>query len=201
MLRACKTLTFGFGSNGTRLNVAARTIATASNNKFETLIYDVKDRICRITLNRPDRMNAINETLALDLETAVRDANRDDEVHVIILEGSGKGFCAGFDLKEFAEGDSPWNQDMPWDPIIDYRYMRRYSECFQSLFKSHKPTIAKVHGHAVAGGSEIALSCDLTIMSEDAMIGYPPARVWGCPVSGMWVHRLGKCEIVVKSRC
>ncbi len=159
---------------------------------YQTIQYKVsEDRIARITLNRPDRFNAINTDLAKELELAVHEANRDDEVHVIILEGAGKGFCGGFDLKAFAEGESEWNQDMPWDPIIDYRMMKQYSERFQSLWKSYKPTIAKVHGAAVAGGSELALSCDITIMAEDAKIGYPPARVWGCPVTGMWVYRLG----------
>jgi enoyl-CoA hydratase len=60
-----------------------------------------------------------------------------------------------------------------------------------SLFRSHKPTIAKVRGHAVAGGSDIALACDLVVMSDDALIGYPPARVWGCPTTAMWVYRVG----------
>lgn len=158
---------------------------------FETIRYIVSERIARLVLNRPERFNAINPTLARELEAAVAEANRDDAVHVIVLEGAGPGFCGGFDLKDFAEGDSPWNQDMPWDPLIDYRMMKQFSERFQSLWSSYKPTIAKVHGHAVAGGSELALSCDLTLMAEDAKIGYPPARVWGCPVTGMWVYRLG----------
>src|SRR5262245_32105641 len=63
-------------------------------------------------------------------------------------------------------------------------------DCF-SLWRSSKPTIAKVRGYAVAGGSDIALSCDLIVMAEDARIGYMPARVWGCPTTGMWVYRLG----------
>jgi enoyl-CoA hydratase len=158
---------------------------------FETIRYSVSERIARLVLNRPERFNAINPTLARELEAAVAEANRDDKVHVIVLEGAGPGFCGGFDLKDFAEGDTPWNQDMPWDPLIDFRMMKQFSERFQSLWRSYKPTIAKVHGHAVAGGSELALSCDLTLMAEDAKIGYPPARVWGCPVTGMWVYRLG----------
>ena len=158
---------------------------------FETIRYSVSERIARLVLNRPERFNAINPTLARELEAAVAEANRDDAVHAIVLEGAGPGFCGGFDLKEFAEGDTPWNQDMPWDPLIDYRMMKQFSDRFQSLWRSPKPTIAKVHGHAVAGGSELALSCDLTLMAEDAKIGYPPARVWGCPVTGMWVYRLG----------
>ena len=158
---------------------------------FETIRYAVAERIARITLHRPERFNAINPALARELEAAVAQANRDDAVHVIVLDGAGPGFCAGFDLKDFAEGESAWNQDMPWDPLIDYRMMKQFSERFQSLWRSHKPTIAQVHGHAVAGGSELALSCDMTVMAEDAKIGYPPARVWGCPVTGMWVYRLG----------
>lgn len=158
---------------------------------FETIRYAVAERIARITLHRPERFNAINPALASELEAAVAQANRDDHVHVIVLDGAGPGFCAGFDLKDFAEGQSAWNQDMPWDPLIDYRMMKQFSERFQSLWRSYKPTIAKVHGAAIAGGSELALSCDLTVMAEDAKIGYPPARVWGCPVTGMWVYRLG----------
>ena len=159
---------------------------------YKTVKYSVtKDRIARIILNKPERFNAIDHELAKELEQAIHEANRDDNVHVIILEGAGKGFCGGFDLKAFAEGESEWNQEMPWDPLIDYRMMKQFSERFQSLWKSYKPTIAKVHGAAVAGGSELALSCDFTIMTESAKIGYPPARVWGCPITGMWVYRLG----------
>src|SRR4029079_1708378 len=60
-----------------------------------------------------------------------------------------------------------------------------------SLWRSRKPTIAKVHGYAVAGGSDIALCCDLLVMAEDARIGYMPPRVWGCPTTAMWIYRLG----------
>ncbi|MBV9096780.1 MAG: enoyl-CoA hydratase/isomerase family protein, partial [Frankiaceae bacterium] len=104
-------------------------------------------------------------------------------------------FCAGYDLKQFAEGDvgDRWRQDdaKAWDPVRDYREMRRNTDDFFTLWRSLKPTIAKVHGHAVAGGSDIALSCDLLVIADDARIGYPPARVWGCPTTAMWVYRLG----------
>jgi enoyl-CoA hydratase len=69
--------------------------------------------------------------------------------------------------------------------------MRRNTDDFFTLWRSLKPTIAKVHGHAVAGGSDIALSCDLLVIADDARIGYPPARVWGCPTTAMWVYRIG----------
>jgi enoyl-CoA hydratase len=80
---------------------------------------------------------------------------------------------------------------MPWDPTVDFEMMYRNTQDFSSLWRSYKPTIAKVRGFAVAGGSDIALCCDLVVMAEDARIGYPPARVWGCPTTAMWVYRLG----------
>jgi enoyl-CoA hydratase len=80
---------------------------------------------------------------------------------------------------------------MPWDPMIDFDLMHRNTQDFMSLWRSHKPTIAKIRGFAVAGGSDIALCCDLIVMADDAKIGYPPARVWGCPTTAMWVYRIG----------
>jgi enoyl-CoA hydratase len=157
------------------------------------VLYEVDGRVARITLNRPDALNAIDDQLPLDLEAAVTEAGRDDRVHVIVLAGAGKGFCAGYDLQFFAqaEGENPATQSMPWDPMRDYAYMMRNTECFMSLFRSPRPVICKVHGYAVAGGSDIALCSDLVMMAEDAQIGYMPVRVWGCPTTAMWVYRLG----------
>jgi enoyl-CoA hydratase len=112
-------------------------------------------------------------------------------VHVIVLAGAGRAFCAGYDLKEFAEAKTPLIQAMPWDPMADYAVMKRWTEDFFSIWRSYKPVICKVHGYAVAGGSDIALCADLVVMAEDARIGYTPARVWGCPTTAMWVYRLG----------
>jgi len=159
--------------------------------EYQTLLYEAADRIARITLNRPDRLNAIGVRTGRELREAVERANADDAVHVIILQGAGRSFCSGYDLKDFAEKATEWSQSMPWDPMIDYRMMKQNTDDFFSLWRSYKPTIAKVQGHAVAGGSDIALCCDFVVMAEDAKIGYPPARVWGCPTTAMWVYRLG----------
>ena len=151
-------------------------------------------RIARLLLNRPQRLNAIDEQMPRDIRAAVDWANADDEVHVIVLEGAGKGFCGGYDLALFGQGeaDHPCQQErFPWDPMVDYAYMKRNTEDFMALWRSPKPTIAKVHGHAVAGGSDIALCCDLLVMADDARIGYMPTRVWGCPTTAMWTFRLG----------
>ncbi|MBC5783572.1 crotonase/enoyl-CoA hydratase family protein [Ramlibacter sp. USB13] len=151
-------------------------------------------RIARLLLDRPERLNAINEEMPREIRAAVDWANANDEVHVIVVEGAGKGFCGGYDLSIFGQGDvdHPCQQERsPWDPMVDYAYMKRNTEDFMALWRSPKPTIAKVHGHAVAGGSDIALCCDLLVMAEDARIGYMPTRVWGCPTTAMWTFRLG----------
>jgi enoyl-CoA hydratase len=158
-----------------------------------SVAYAVAGRRATITLNRPDRLNAIDDRMPAEIREAVERANVDRNVHVIIITGAGRAFCAGYDLKEYAErkGENPGVQKMPWDPMVDFRMMFKNTQDFMSLWRSYKPTIAKVGGFAVAGGSDIALCCDFVVMAQDARIGYPPARVWGCPTTAMWVYRLG----------
>ena len=164
---------------------------------FQTLRIDPhpeNPRVARLLLNRPERLNAINEEMPREIRAAVDWANQQDEIHVIVVEGAGKGFCGGYDLTQFGGGqlDHPCQQErVPWDPMVDYAYMKQNTDDFMSLWRSPKPTIAKVHGYAVAGGSDIALCCDLLVMADDARIGYMPTRVWGCPTTAMWTYRLG----------
>ena len=159
----------------------------------------VEPRIARLQLNRPEKLNAIGSAMPGEIRQAVAWAEADDEVHVIIVEGAGRAFCAGYDLNEYAQGadplgmaDHPCRQEKsPWDPMVDYAFMKRCTDDFMSLWRCSKPTIAKVHGYAVAGGSDIALCCDLLVMADDASIGYMPTRVWGCPTTAMWAYRVG----------
>ena len=157
------------------------------------VLYKRDGRIARITLNRPEVMNAIDDDLPRLLSEAVNRADQDPKVHVMILSGEGKAFCAGYDLSYYAEGASQNKvvQDMPWDPMQDYQFMWANTQNWMSMFRALKPVICKVHGFAVAGGSDIALCADLTIMADTAKIGYMPTRVWGCPTTAMWVYRLG----------
>ena len=165
--------------------------------EFQTLVIEkdtAQPRVARLRLNRPERLNAINEQMPSEIRAAVDWAVADDEVHVIVVEGAGKGFCGGYDLGYFGQGDidHPCQQEgQPWDAMVDYAYMKRCTEDFMSLWRCPKPTIAKVHGAAMAGGSDIALCCDLLVMADDARIGYAPSRVWGCPTTAMWTYRLG----------
>ena len=159
----------------------------------DPVVYDAADRVATITLNRPERLNAIDSEMPRALREAVERADADPDIHVIVLRGAGKGFCGGYDLKAYAEtpGEMHGNQDMPWDPTLDYAMMSRNTEDFMSLWRATKPTICRIHGAAAAGGSDIALCCDLIVMADNARIGYPPARVWGIPTTMMWVYRLG----------
>jgi enoyl-CoA hydratase len=157
------------------------------------VLYERDGRLARITLNRPDALNAIDFDLPAALQSAVEQANADTEVHVIVLSGAGRAFCAGYDLEIFAQtpGTNPGIQNMPWDPMRDFAFMKRNSDHFMSLWRSLLPVICKVQGYAIAGGSDIALCTDLLLMADNAQLGYPPSRVWGTPTTAMWVYRLG----------
>jgi len=159
------------------------------------VLYETDDRIATITLNRPDFLNAIVSPMWQELGQAVAEANRDPEVRVIRLRGAGRAFCAGFDFG--AQGDTAArNREQPtWDPGRDMMGVTNPWDGpvpnFMGLWSSPKPTIAQVQGWCVGGGSDMALSSDLVIAAEDAQIGTPYSRVWGCYLTGMWVYRLG----------
>ena len=157
------------------------------------VLYEKDGRIGRITLNRPEVMNAISVEMPGQIEACVAEADSDSDVHVMVLSGAGSAFCAGYDLTVFAEqvGTNVGVQEMPWDPMLDYRFMWANTQAFMSLFRAMKPVICRLHGFAVAGGSDIALCADLIVMADNARIGYMPARVWGTPTTAMWVYRLG----------
>jgi enoyl-CoA hydratase len=150
--------------------------------------------IATITLNRPEKYNALSLDLVDALDAALRAANRDHETKVIVLDGAGDSFCAGFD---FSAGLAhyPTIQEEGYDPGRDVHDVANvytsYVTTFMGLWRGLKPVIAKVHGYCVGGGSELALCADLVIASDDARFGTPYARVWGCHLTGMWVYRLG----------
>jgi enoyl-CoA hydratase len=160
---------------------------------MEAVTYTTDGALARITLNRPERLNAINTQLVADLRAAVIEANQDPDVRVLILSGAGRAFCAGYDLDWGTKGEDAAQRAMSgqWDPVRDYLGMSRNVRVYMSLWESPKPIIAQVHGWCVGGGTDLALCSDLIFMAEDAQIGYPPARVWGEPTTVMWVYRLG----------
>ncbi len=162
---------------------------------YQTLLYSTAEEIATITLNRPERLNTIVPPMPQEIEVAVTRASADPDVKVIVLQGAGRSFCAGFD---FAEGFHHWDQslttDGAWDPGKDFAVAASDSGVvarFMSLWRSPKPVIAQVHGWCVGGGSDLALCADLVIASEDARIGTSYSRMWGCYLTGMWLYRLG----------
>ena len=179
---------------------------------LSTITYETDGRVARITLDRPERGNAITNEMPGEIAECVERANLDPAVHAIALAGNGSGFCGGYDLVGSAEagmeatGESGAPAGSPldpaviaanhapesnWDPVTDFQFMWRNVRSFMSLFDSEKPVLCKVHGFCVAGGTDMALCADLLVVAEDAKIGYPPARVWGSPTTAMWAHRLG----------
>jgi enoyl-CoA hydratase len=160
---------------------------------YETLAYRADERLGRITLNRPDRMNAINLAMPGEIRAAVAEANADPAVRVIVLRGAGRSFCAGYDLDWGTRlSEEAWEASGgAWDPIEDYRMMGENVRCYMALWESPKPVVAGIHGWCVGGGTDLVLCADQIVAAEDARLGYPPSRVWGTPTTAMWVYRVG----------
>jgi enoyl-CoA hydratase/carnithine racemase len=157
----------------------------------DTVLYEAADAVATLTLNRPERRNAITPELVEDFDAALARALGDAEVRVVRLRGAGSAFCAGYDIGWGSESMQETEAGGPWDPAADYRTMRRFVDAYMGLWRSPKPVVAQVHGYCVAGGTDFALCSDLIVCAEDCRIGYPPARVWGSPTTAMWMYRLG----------
>jgi enoyl-CoA hydratase/carnithine racemase len=164
-------------------------------HEYSTIRYERDDRVGMVTLARPDRRNAISPTMQAELGDAFVRADDDRRVHVVVLRGDGPSFCSGYDLQasgyeafavdpEHGRGTSPAIDDDLWRIEQGQRRLL-------SIFDLHKPVIAQVHGYCVAGGTDLALMCDLVLASEDALIGFPPVRSMGSPPHHLWTYLLG----------
>lgn len=161
---------------------------------FEMIEVAKNQRIATITLNRPEKHNALLPKMWEEMDAALADAQRDPSVRVIVLSGAGDSFCAGFDFSaglEHYDGLGEEGYDPGMDVIGVTNPFTAPIPAFMRIWRSSKPVIAKVHGWCVGGGSEMALCADLVVASEDARFGTPYARVWGCHLTGMWIYRLG----------
>ncbi len=140
------------------------------------LIDDPAPHVRRITLNRPEKRNALNHTLRAEVLHALREGDLDDDVHVQIVRGAGKCFSAGYDIGGGNQGfEYPF-----FTPAGEGQYPRHVTEGWMSIWELSKPVIAQVHGYCLAGGSELATGCDVIYMAEDAQMGYPAVR-FGVP--------------------
>ncbi|MHC4459229.1 MAG: enoyl-CoA hydratase/isomerase family protein [Planctomycetota bacterium] len=143
-----------------------------------TVIYETKENICYLTLNRPEVFNALNHQLVQDVTSALNRAESETDVRVVILKGAGKAWCAGGDLEELLK----LTQE-----IASRRreYLMKFKAMIEKVRNVSKPVIAAVHGACVGGGNELNIACDLTIASERARFGQAGPRVGSMPAFGV----------------
>lgn len=154
--------------------------------EFENILYDVADRIATITLNRPEKRNALSPGLRRDLLTALQTAERDDDVTVVLIQGAGQSFCAGYDMNSYAGGDDHPERPTGWNhsPLYESwtgQFPRSCLRDWFTIWDLMKPVVAKIHGHCLAGGSELMSMCDIVFAADDCLIGYPPTRAQSTP--------------------
>jgi enoyl-CoA hydratase len=165
----------------------------------ETVSFDVADNVARITLNRPEKRNAISLLTLQELNQAMLEADDLKQVHVILLAGAGKDFCAGYDLTDSYGGGSDKSDE--YDPGLyrsragtlddDIWTMERQQDLALVIPNLHKPVIAKIQGNCLAGGTDLAFSCDIVMAADNAKIGFPAARANGTPPSNLWLYHCG----------
>lgn len=160
---------------------------------YETIIYEVERGRARITLNRPEKLNALSIQLQQELNQALWDADNDNRVHTVILRGAGRAFSAGYDLtpRPLAERDPDDHTREGRSFDDDAWRMEQGQRLRMAIFDMHKPVIAQIHGYCVAGGTDVALLCDMIIAADDTLIGFPPARAQGALPNNMWLYNVG----------
>lgn len=140
------------------------------------LVDHPRPHVRRLTLNRPEKRNALSNALRTELFTALEDADRDDAVRVSIIRGAGTCFCSGYQLGGGNGEGQPY-----YTPGGVGQWPRHVVEGSFRIWDLAKPVIAQVHGYCLAGGSELATACDLVYVADDAQIGYPPVRSMSPP--------------------
>src|SRR6201999_4481816 len=130
--------------------------------EYENLMLEEFGSVLRVTLNRPERRNALSAAVMAELLDLISSVERDPETNVLVLRGAGKGFCSGYDVGD-ADDEAP-----PLSPIARAEVVRADSRIFDRLWRLPVPTIAQVHGACLAAGTDLGLSCDMVICAEDA---------------------------------
>lgn len=166
---------------------------------FQHLIYEVDRGRARITLNRPEKLNALSLELQQELNDALWEADADTNVHAVILRGAGRAFSAGYDLTPMSRPRESSEDERGYTAVYRGRAtfdddawgLERAQRLRMALFDMHKPVVAQIHGYCLAGGTDVALLCDMVIASDDCVIGFPPARSMGALPNQMWLYNIG----------
>ena len=156
---------------------------------FELVAYETDERIATITLNRPEKLNALSIPLQHELVAALKAAEADKAVRVIVLKGAGRAFCAGYDLAHGIDG--PTAPGAALSAVIDATGLEDTLRRLLTIWDLRKPVIAQVHGFCLAGGTQLALICDVTIAAEDATFGIPQLPVGIGFVLPFWTWLIG----------
>ena len=153
---------------------------------YENILYEKQDRIARITLNRPEKLNALSKALLIEYATALTEAEKDKEVRVVIVKGAGRAFSAGYDV----EPGTPdaYSAIQPLDDLIR---MQDNTRLITTAWNLHKPVIAQVHGYCIAGGNDVAAQCDIIIAAENAVFMHPQIRRLGLTWMHMTTYNIG----------
>jgi enoyl-CoA hydratase len=144
--------------------------------EYSALLYRVEERIARITLNRPEKRNALNSTLRDEIVAALHAAERDDEVRVVLIDGAGPSFCSGYDITPGGTGRPTEYVSRSWFDGWTDQFTRSCLRDWLTIWDLLKPVVAMVHGHCMAGGTELMSMCDIAFVADNAVIGYPPMR-------------------------
>ncbi len=148
---------------------------------YSNILYEKKEGIAKITLNRPDHLNALSKALLGELVEALKEAEQDAAVKVVIIKGAGRAFCTGYDI----EPRKPGEYSAGGAPILDdYKAMTEITNRLTTIWKLTKPVIAQVHGYCAAGGNDVAGQCDIIIAAENAQFMHPQVRRLGL----IWLH-------------
>lgn len=137
--------------------------------QFETIEFSQQGPVRILTLNRPDKLNAINKTMLDELNAALNEIEADDSIYSVVLNGNGRAFCSGFDLQAGIEANRKGADE--WRTAIQYDL-----DLIMRFWHLRKPTIAAVHGYVLAGGFELALACDMTVCEQGSLFGEPELR-------------------------
>lgn len=156
---------------------------------YQNILYQKRDGIARITLDRPEKLNALSAALQSELMDAVTDAEGDDSMHCIVIKGNGRAFSSGYDLS--GSGQRGEEEYRPPNIRREITNLLKTQARWGRLWDVCKPVIAQVHGYCLAGGSELAVHCDFVICAEDAQFGYPPVRMMGGSPTHMWTYLVG----------
>ena len=155
---------------------------------LETVRYQVDGPVARITMDRPEKRNALDHQLLDDLDAAFVAAEEDPEVRVVVLAGNGPSFSAGYDLSGSYYTTEP---EGGWTIGNSLRTIRDIEARYLRIWNCAKPTIARVHGHAVAGGCYLQLLCDISVAAHDATLGHPAVKMGGVSSMPLWQVALG----------